>query len=83
MYKYAYKDIFKMWIHYYLCLCITNLFVMLIYLFSLYINLYIKLFDNVDSFVRDIHFQVVILYNQMFAPFTVFVRCTSLFVRDV
>ena len=83
MYIYAYKDIFKIWIHYYLCLCITNLFVMLIYLFSLYINLYIKLFDNVDSFVRDIHFQVVILYNQMFARFTVIVRCTSLFVRDV
>ena len=49
---YAYKDIFKMWIHYSLCLCITNLFVMLNYLF-----------DDADSFVHDIHFPVVILYN--------------------
>ena len=45
-----------------ICLRVTNLFAMPNYLFPLYI----KLFQDVDQFVRNIHFLLFILYNQMF-----------------
>ena len=53
MYLSSYKIIF---------LRVTNLFAMPNYLFSLYI----KLFQDVDQFVRNIHFPLFILYNQIF-----------------
>ena len=40
-------------------LCVTYLFVMSNYLFLLWI----KLFGDIDSFVRDIYFPLFILYN--------------------
>ena len=43
-------------------LCVTILFATPNYLFALKI----KLFRDVDSFVRNIHFLLFILYNQMF-----------------
>jgi len=53
-----------------ICLRVTNLFAMPNYVFPLYI----KLFQDVDQFVRNIHFPLFILYNQMF------VICNTLFV---
>jgi hypothetical protein len=65
---YAYKNNFVC-----ICMCssckiITNLFIILNYLFALYI----KLFGDVDSFIRGIHFSLFILYNQIFMMFNVF-----------
>jgi len=52
------------------CLCVTNLFITLNYLFALYI----KLLDDVDLLVRNIHFLLFILSSQMFTLFNIFVH---------
>ena len=53
---------------------------MLNYLFSLHT----KLFDDADSFVRDMNFPLFILYNQMFAIFSIlFVVHYYLFVKFI
>jgi hypothetical protein len=58
-------------------MCVTNLFVVLNYLFSLDT----KLFGDVESFVRDIHFSLFILYNQILVMFNIlFVENNHLFV---
>ena len=54
----------------------VTLFIMPNYLFPLYT----KLFDDANLFVRDIHFPLFSLYNQMFVMFNIlFVVCYYLF----
>jgi hypothetical protein len=44
----------------------------------------IKLFDNIDLFICDIHYLLFILYNQMFVTFNVlFVMFNFLFAKII
>ena len=77
LYIYIYLIVLKMYLSSCKIICprVTNLFTTSNYLFTFQI----KLFRDLDPFVRNIHFPLLILYNQMLVIFNIFVHCTLLF----